>query len=288
MKFKAICGLILISTLLPSLVNAQQNNSPVLTGPYFGQKQPGTKPEIFAPGIVSHPGFTEYSGTFSPDGKEYYFYRFSDTMTATIYFSRMTADGWTNPEPVDFSSGYAAYEPHITFDNKSLYFAWNRGNSGLPGIWVATRDSLSWSEPEYAGEGMFVSSDSMGNIYLTDMSSRSVNGKTYLARVTLSKDLFSTYQRLNIDAHSGSQAHPCIAPDGSYLIFDVESGSHLYICFRNHDGTWAPAIDLTNHGIDPKAGGATISPDGKYLFFCWNEDIWWVSTDVIDSLRPED
>jgi TolB protein len=253
--------------------------------PYLSQDPPGTTPEVFAPGIVSDPESNEYSGTFSPDGMEYYFYRFSDSMPATIYCSKASEDEWTNPEPVDFSSGYAAYEPHITFDNRSLYFAWNRG-SGLPGIWVTKRNFGNWSEPKYAGEGMFVSSNLAGNIYLTDMSSFASTGKTYLATVTLVDDTFTNYQRLTIGAHYGNQAHPCISPDGSYLLFDVQSGSYLYLSFKMQDGTWGEAIDLTKHSIDPLAGGATISPDGKYLFFCLNRDIWWVSTKIIDDLRP--
>jgi len=280
-KTLGFCLIVLTVTILYS----QENSFPKLTGPYLGQEPPGTTPKIFAPGIVSLPEFVEYSGTFSSDGMEYYFYRFSDTMPATIYCSKVIGEEWTNPEPVGFSAGYAAYEPHITFDNKSLYFAWNKG-PGLPRIWVTKRDSGIWSAPKYAGQGMFVSSDSMGNIYLTDMSSRNINGKTYLAKVTVTNDIFTNYQRLNISAHYGSQAHPCIAPDGSYLIFDVLMGNYMYICFTKQDGTWGEAIDLTHHGFDPMAGGATISPDGKYLFFCLNRDIWWVSTEIIDQLRP--
>jgi len=280
-------NVILLSALLiiAAIVSAQQSKFLKLTGPYLGQTPPDTTPIIFAPGVVSLSGSTEYSSTFSPDGREYYFYRFSNTMTATIYFSKMSGEEWTNPEPVGFSSGHAAYEPHITFDNLSLYFSWNTG-SGLPGIWVTKRVSENWSAPTYAGQGMFVSSDSMGNIYLTDLSSYMSTGKTYLAKVTVNNDIFTNYQRLNISNHYGSQAHPCIAPDGSYLIFDVQGGSYMYICFKKQDGTWGEAIDLTKLGFNPSAGGATISPDDKYLFFCLNQDIWWVSTKVIEKLRP--
>ena len=48
---------------------------PVLKGPYLGQKPPGMKPEIFAPGIVSTPEIYEGRGTFSPDQNEFYFVR---------------------------------------------------------------------------------------------------------------------------------------------------------------------------------------------------------------------
>ena len=34
-------------------IHAQQENFPVLKGPYLGQKPPGLTPEIFAPEIIS-------------------------------------------------------------------------------------------------------------------------------------------------------------------------------------------------------------------------------------------
>ena len=51
--------------------NTKKNNWPVLKGPYLGQKPPGMKPEIFAPGIISK-GYSEYAITFTPNGKELY------------------------------------------------------------------------------------------------------------------------------------------------------------------------------------------------------------------------
>jgi hypothetical protein len=287
MRHKSYCFMFVFSAVLAACSNPQESdvNVPDPAGPYLGQQPPGDQPVLFAPGIVSDPEYIEYSGTFSSDGREYYFYRFSDSLPATIFQCKAVGAKWTDPAPVDFSAGYPAYEPHLTHDNKSLYFAWAK-DSGFPGIWVTSRDSMSWSEPIYAGQGMFVSSDSMGNVYITDMSSRMVNGKTYLATVTVENGIFTGYQRLSISAHYGSQAHPCIARDGSYIIFDVESGNYMYVCFRGQDGTWGEAIDLTAHGFDPMAGGATLSPDGKYLFFCLNKDIWWVDAQVIERLRP--
>jgi hypothetical protein len=40
-------------------------------------------------------------------------------------------------------------------------------------------------------------------------------------------------------------------------------------------------------GFDLGAGGAYVSPDGKYLFFALRDDIWWVDARVIEDLRPE-
>ena len=84
----------------------------------------------------------------------------------------------------------------------------------------------------------------------------------------------------------GNPAYPCIAPDGSYILFDVLSGNLLFISFKEADGSWGEPIDLTKHGFNPKAGGAYISPYGNYLFFSMDKDIWWVDSKVIENLRP--
>ncbi|MCD4730065.1 MAG: hypothetical protein K8R74_05670, partial [Bacteroidales bacterium] len=54
-----------IMSILPFLgCNAQNEKKEadflVLTGPYLGQKPPGMKPEIFAPGVISRDGFEDY------------------------------------------------------------------------------------------------------------------------------------------------------------------------------------------------------------------------------------
>jgi hypothetical protein len=134
---------------------------------------------------------------------------------------------------------------------------------------------------------MFLSSNRDGEIFTTDMSMYDY-GTTYLAKLTVVDGVFTNYERLQIQPRLGRQAHPCIAPDGSYLLFDVEGGSHLFVSFKKADGSWGEAIDLAKHGFDRLAGGATISPDGKYLFFSLNGDIWWVDIEVVESLRPEE
>lgn len=260
-----------------------------LSGPYLGQQPPGMEPEIFAPGIVSDPNFTEYSGAFSPDGSEYYFYRFSEDSPSRLLFSQVVDGNWTAPVQLAFTAAYGASEPYVTPDNQRLYFLWENpasaAQAGFAAYYFADRTSTGWSEPVYAGAGMFLSASRDGQLYTTDISSIT-SRRTYLARVSTRDGFFTGYEKVSIQAHYGSQAHPCISPDGSYLLFDVQGGNYLYVSFKNADGTWGEAIDLTKHGFDSLAGGATISPDGKYLFFSLRGDIWWVDIGVIENLRP--
>ena len=261
------------------------------SGPYFGQEPPGMEPELFAPEIISSPDFSEYSGAFSPDGDEYYFYRYSPTSESVLLFSKVVDGKWSVPEQLAVTSEYVAFEPYVSMDNQRLYFAWgypvSEGQPQFPYFFVERKEN-GWSEPIYAGQGMFLSSTQDGQLYTTDMSSRNADGKTYLAKISVTDGVFTDYERLLIETPWGNPAHPCIAPDGSYILYDVESGNHLFVSFRKVDGTWGEPIDLTEHGFDPMAGGAYISPDGKYLFFSFNKDIWWVDIKVIEDLRPSE
>jgi Tol biopolymer transport system component len=261
-------------------------------GAYLGQQPPGTEPEIFAPGVVSDTRWNEWSGTFSPDGREYYFYRNFEDSSSKMFMSRLADGRWTTPEPCAFTGDSSAGEPHLTFDNRTLYFLWEVAPAGRQpedkaqfDYYFVQRMGEGWSKPQYAGQGMFMSSTRDGQIYTTDMSAAS-SGKTYLARVTTNGGVFTEYERLTIQPYYGAQAHPCIAPDGSYILFDVSGGCHLFVSFRQADGSWGQAIDLTKHGFDPLAGGAYVSPDGKYLFFALKDDIWWVDIQAVESLRP--
>jgi TolB protein len=271
-----------------NIVNASSNT---WSGPYFGQDPPRMEAEISAPAFIPSPDFSEYSGSFSPDGGEYYFFRFSHNSESVLLYSKFENGKWSVPEQLAVTAGYTAFEPYVTMDNQRLYFAWGYpvppGQPEFPYYFVE-RTPDGWSEPKYAGQGMFLSSTQDGQLYTTDMSSRAVDMKTYIAKITEIDGVFTDYERLPIEPPFGNPAHPCIAPDGSYILFDVGSGNHLFVSFKKADGTWEEPIDLTKHGFDPMAGGAYISPDGEYLFFSLNKDIWWIDIAVIENLRPTD
>ena len=133
---------------------------------------------------------------------------------------------------------------------------------------------------------MYMTAAADGQLYTTDVSALFTTGQTYLAKIQTRNGIFTQLDRIQVQPGFGTQAHPCIAPDKRYLLFDVDGGTHLYVSFRKNDGTWNTAIDLAEHGLDRNAGGAYISPDGKYLFFHLNGDIWWVDIRVIENLNP--
>jgi hypothetical protein len=256
-----------------------------LKGPYLGQAVPGTTPVVFAPGLVSGTGAKASACTFSPDGKEFYFTRGNER----IMVSRLTDQGWTVPEAFALTAAYRAVEPHVTLDNKRLYWNWHHpSHPGGLAIYVAERAAAGWSAPAFAGEGMFTSSSRDGDLFVTHLGRES----DYVSRVVLEGPRFAGYEDLKgpiekIRTRSASVAHPCVAPDGSYIIFDIDGGPHLFVSFRQADGTWGEPIDLSAHGLDVKAGIASLTPDGKYLFFGLGNDLYWVSAKLVEDLRPK-
>jgi len=274
---------------------------PAPRGPYLGQPAPGDTPRVFAPGIVSLPGTGDYACTWSADGNELYFTRSvedSSGMRQAIMTCRATRAGWTVPAPVDFSAGCNAHEPHLTADGRHIYWGWFRptpaGEPPAPfayGIYAADRGPRGWSAARYVGQGMFVSSTRAGELYVTEhvLEGGVITG--HLVRATLRDGRFAARERLgsaldSLRARYRNLAHPGIAPNGSYLVFDVEGGCHLFVTFRQPDGAWSTPVDLTEHGFARGDGIASVSPDGRYLFFGRDGDLYWMSTAPIRALRP--
>ena len=89
---------------------------------------------------------------------------------------------------------------------------------------------------------------------------------------------------------------PCIAPDESYLLFSCKRHNtqrDIYISFRQSDETYTEDFNLSE-ALHTNGGElfTTLSIDDKYLLFIrcvasGNEDVMWVSSDVIDKLRED-
>jgi len=261
-----------------------------LQGPYLGQTLPGTEPEVFAPGLISTRDGFEFSCTFSPDGKEFYFNR-------EFYISvcRWEDGGWTAPQRAEFNNDNLNHEAHITPDGQRLFWGGRRaqvdGGEEDYGIWFLDRLQDRWGEPQYHGPGMYVTTAQSGNLYLTDINREAGGG---LAVQIFENDSFGPLKKIEGGPNSFRTAHPCIAPDESWLVFDGygpdalggEGDDDFYVCFRQGD-SWTEPIHLPE-GISDRGGNmcASVSPDGKYLFFHGRRDIHWVSTQVIEQLRP--
>lgn len=281
-----LLAILLQSTLV--FCQPNQKDFSVLKGPYLGQTPPGKKPVLFAPGIISTPDKNEFCASFSTDGTEFYFNR-----GMTIMVCKFNNGEWGSPEPVSFSSGFRAHEAHISFNNKRVFWGWFK--DGGYGIYYSDRVAEGWSEATSAGMeglGMCITSDLSGQFFIT----RQGPGMApVIARIVMKDGVFVDMIPIEGEINntvgvvnsrgSKNMAHPAISPDGSYMLFDCNGGSYLWVTFRNSDGTWTEAIDLSLHGIGKEFGIATVSRDGKYLFLSGNDDIYWVSAEIIEELK---
>jgi len=253
-----------------------------LKGEYFGQEPPGLTGEVFAPGIISTHRAFEFGPTFSPDGKEMYFRRRG--MGGGFLVCRREENGWTAPEPVpDLPE---AFEPHITPDGKRMFFG--RG----PEIWVMDRSGDGWGEPVLHGPGMFATTTREGTLYFTDITEP---WNPSLVRQRLVDGAYTAPEKIS-ETMNGPDfgAHPCIARDESYLLFDSRpvdeefGDADIYVCFRRADGNWDEPILLGDEiNTDGENICLSISPDGKYLFYTSRWDIYWVSAEILEKYRPD-
>jgi len=285
-----------------------QTASPALTGPYFGQKPPGAHPEVFAVNIAtdqSHPG----GFTFSKDGSETFFFSVDARGRYSVHYAARPNGRWTRPREIFHSDSANSAYPFFSPDGRKVFFSSDRrinASAKVPyyGIWISERTDEGWGEPRpasatintgYENCGSFssdgtlffrrVSPDTRGDIFESDYA----NG-TFTPPVKLPAGINTVYD----------ESHPAVAPDGTYLVFSSKrpggfsrGRDELWVSFKDAGGKWSKAVNLgkeINNGRNTSS--PTISPDGSYMFFVRIDDgagvSYWVSTTIIENLRPKE
>lgn len=333
-----------ISLLLAGISTLAQENItiPKLQGPYLGQKTPGNQPELFAPGFICT-GFNERDITFSPDGKEI-FYGFLTSRNITIMYTKMISGQWTEPQVAPFAldDRFFYLEPCFSADGKRIYFLSTRPPEGrepkprwfYQNIWASDKKpDGSWSEP-YNPDTLLNQLNSQfyptltreGTIYFTRSDEKTKKSDIYRARKSGEK--FGEIEKLPpvVNQEGTNTFNAFISPDESFLIAcidgrknDINPGfTNYYIFFRDKNDKWSEGISFGPE-INIKGSNAisaSVSPDGKYLFFTaqvvskkneersktrtlrnmldvlnspqnGNQDIYWVDATLIEHLRPK-
>jgi len=253
-----------------------------LKGPYLGQPTPGLTPKVFAPGIVSTKGGFEYVCSVSANGNELYFQR-----NKKIQVCRLENGGWTAPEDAPFTEEYPGSEAHLSTSNNRLFYV-RQGEKG-PEIWKLDFFPSGWEPPVRLFPGQFISTTSSGDLYTSAVMDEGDGGQ--IACAQWDGESFRSPARLKGEINSPfGDTHPCVSADGRTIIFDStrpggKGWSDFYVSFRKKDGTWGKAVHLESISTDGNDICATLSPDGRFLFFTNNLDIYWVSTGVLDRLK---
>lgn len=277
-----------------------QGEFPVLEGPYMGQTPPGNTAEAFAPGVISTDGW-ELEGVFAPGMNEFYFVTDGENFNfptdnekyerPTIFGFRFEDNRWRK-----FIEMPRTGEPFITSDGQTMHLA--KG--------YRERTASGWSEVKSLGP-MF-ERDEWGIMRLTASDNGTYVFDDYKSGDVIRISTIADGERqepVELPEHINSgelTAHPFIAPDESYLIWDSEreggyGGPDLYISFRQSDGSWGPAINM-----GPQVNSETsdfygsVTPDGRFLMFDrkisgsgaeLNVDIYWVDAQIIEELRAK-
>jgi Tol biopolymer transport system component len=286
--------------LLGSGSSARQSPDefPRLIGPYLGQKPPGTTPEIFAPGIVSKDGQQEKLN-FSPDQREAIFWeRAADGKSMSIIRMTRTGDLWGPPEPILFSTEFTNMEPTLSPDGLKLFFVSDRPldkkavANKTPDLWYVEKVDGAWSEPINLGSPVNGDSVEVQPLMSADNHFYFCRppGEIYCSMIVDAK--MQTPVKLSEAINKGRVSSPCLPPDCTYMIFhSYRAGGHggydLYVSFKDGLGDWAEAENMDSINTPGDEGGPTISPDGKYLFFSRDGNIYWVSTKIIEELSPK-
>jgi CubicO group peptidase (beta-lactamase class C family) len=285
MTSKPVLTIFSIFLLFAGNMSRAQDDQTVLTGPYLGQETPGLIPEVFAPGIVSTE-HRDYSGFFSPDMQEFYFTRKNNEDGQWSLIKYSSEQGEWRQSSVTPRVG----RPILSPDGKIMHL----------GTRFKTRVGDGWSETENLGapyddiQVMRLMSSANGT-YVLDEAKSDGKGQLRYARIIDGKREAPTPFGPEVNAGRWN-AHPYIAPDESYLIWDGERRSgygdnDLYVSFRQPDGSWGEATNLGDKiNTEAQEGGAVVTPDGKYLFFnrsseAGNGDIYWVDAQLIEDLR---
>ncbi len=272
-----------------------QDDISVLEGPYLGQEPPGSIPEVFAPGIVNTKDNREIEGMFAPGMNEFYFIRrpLGEESESNV----LTVIEYKNSQWQEAHLKQGVSEGSISPDGMRFYFKTE----------YMERTGASWSELKSLGAPF-------KDIDIMRLSALS-NGTYYFDTFTPELDTPLRYSRLIDGKYEQPQslgpqfgigtynAHPFIAPDESYIIWDSrrEGGygtSDLYISHRATDGSWGPAINLGDKINTTEAENyPSVSPDGKFLFFDRRSgeringekqvDIYWVDAKIIENLKPK-
>jgi hypothetical protein len=218
-----------------------------------------------------------------------------------------------------------------------LYFFSEQGEQPSK-AWVVDKTENGWAEPRLLRLNTIDNPGSVvnevhearsGNLYLSGPLDTLPGGRG-IVRSRFVDGKYQEYESLgptvNFPHNDPFPNHsPTVDPDERFVIFVSRrpggfGEQDLYICYRQPDDSWGPAINLGQKINTIGAGNSwpQLSPDGKFLFFVsyikpYNENditekkysyaelkeiqesimngwgnIYWVDTSFVEKLKPPD
>jgi len=274
---------------------------------YLEQKSPSLTPEVFAPGLISMKTESEFGSVFNRDGTAF-FYGVDKNGSTEIRFSELLKNKWTKPKTILSHEAYGFNDPFLSPDENRLYFISKKaldgvGAKGDHDIWYVEKEGKGWSEPINAGtninsnrEEYYISFTQNGTMYFSSNKNNSEEEQGNFD-IYSSKNIDGKFQKpIKLDDAINTpnyEADVFVDPEETYLIFCAQrpeglGRGDLYISFKNEDGSWTKSMNMgekinsKNHELCP-----FVSKDGKYFFYTSNQDIYWVSSKIIEDLKQQ-
>jgi len=282
---------------------------------YLGQPAPGTKPERFAPGLVSTDAI-ELNGVFTPDGREFFFTRLVDGAD-TMHHSAFANGTWSKPRPLLLFPGRAralAADMSVSPDGQQLYFLGQHPHELAPekpgyDLWVSRRVSGEWTTAQVvpppvstAAEELYPVVVADGSLYFSSNRAGGLGRSDVYRAQRLADGRFA--DPVNIGPPVNSEfgtGDTFVAPDESYLVVSSRrpggfGNGDLFVSFRQKGGGWGEPVNLgASINTDQHEFCPMVTPDGRYLFFSrrwgatWEEttagDVYWVDAKVLEQFR---
>ena len=262
---------------------------------------------MFAPNFISTEE-QEFGSVFNSKGTEFYF-GVDVNGRNEIRYSKIVGNRWSKPKTIFSHERYGYNDPFLSNDENRLYFISKRALDGKGklkdvDIWYAERVDNGWSEPINAGLNINTGGDEY-YISFTNNGTMCFSSNGHLRKDTARKDhdiyfsklVYNKFQKPvlldNAVNTTNYEADVFVSPDESYIIFcSTRNGGFgrgdLYISFKNSDGTWTKAMNMGKEiNTSHYEYCPFVTKDGKYLFYTSNQDIYWVSTEIINALKEK-
>jgi len=206
------------------------------------------------------------------------------------------------PVLAPFAKNTFEFEPVMSPTENKVYFYSDRSgsrNEQYDGdLWFSKKTNTGWTEAIFFSSVvnkkwcMSVSPSNTGTLYF----SSNYDGKQGIFKAENINGQYPKVDYLSETINSEFYSHPYIAPDESFIIMDAQPSGRgkpeLFISFKKTNGKWSTPKNMGSVINATKTEfGASVSPDGRFLFFHrrvnGNGDIFWVDAKIIDKLRSD-
>jgi hypothetical protein len=254
----------------------------------LSQLYSGKGVQIIEPGNISTK-MGEYSPFFDINHNELYFMRRTPGLfDYTIYKSKLTAKGWSNPEVASFSGTYRDAAPYLSPNGTTIYYDSKRPSNKVANnsinIWTSTRKNNRWSEPKLV-EAASVNTqnepkagldeygpavDAQGNLYFYSFRKPYRGGTHYQV-------LPPDYKRLQINkelpdpSYNTFVSYLYISPNGHFVLLEGRDTrgrkTDIFYSCKNDANQWKEPkrVSLINTAFGE--GVPSMTADGQFLLF---------------------